>query len=111
MCSIIVSFDLYSVSSDFRQHSTLYVCFSVLASDILTETLKCEHLSFDFCRGFFFIAAGATAVSVSFTDICVAFGRGCGCGFGYGFGFAFDLRCLIVGVVCGSLFRFLYADS
>jgi len=54
-CSIMVSFDLFSVSSDFRQHSTLYGCFRpVLVFHIFLalfllhfkQNSQCKHLSF-----------------------------------------------------------------
>jgi len=96
-CSIIVSFDLFSVSSDFRQHSTLYGCFRLVFLLLLFFTFfwalfllhfkqnaQCKHLSFAGLRWFSIGRRGLWGFPRGFPlHFCPAFD--------------FDLRCLIVG--------------
>jgi len=81
-CSIMVSFDLFSVSSDFRQHSTLYGCFRLV-------------LVFHIFFGAFLVAFQAKLPVQTFV-ICGFGPRGFPRGFLLHFCLAFDLRCLIV---------------
>lgn len=81
-CSIMVSFDLFSVSSDFRQHSTLYGCFRLV-------------LVFHIFFGAFLVAFQAKLPVQTFV-ICGFGPRGFHRGFLLHFCLAFDLRCLIV---------------
>lgn len=101
-CSIIVSFDLFSVSSDFRQHSTLYVCFRPFFTFFQTNQRFFSSLwGFSCC-----ILSKTLSANICHLRTCVGFPLVSGVfevfrGFLLHFCLAFDLRCLIVGSVCG----------
>lgn len=99
--AIIVSFDLFSVSSDFRWHSTLF-CLLFGFGRVVLATLQRPC-----CANICHLTLVSLLVSVSFTallfSLLLLFSFS-SLSFWWGLWFsgsAFDLRCLIAGVVCG----------